>query len=61
MAYAFPVTTLANIKQRSGETFHDYFRRFDAEVPYVRGATNEAIKNFLIAKLKRGSDFWKNI
>lgn len=61
MAYAHPVATLANIKQRSGETLHDYFKRFNTEVPYVRGATDEAVKNFLIAGLRRGSDFWKNI
>ena len=61
MAYAPPVATLSNSKQGSGETLYDYFRRFNAEVPYVRGDIDEAVKNFLIAGLKRGSDFWKNI
>ncbi|XP_017227472.1 uncharacterized protein LOC108203226 [Daucus carota subsp. sativus] len=61
MTYAPPVATLANIKQGSGETLHDYFKRFIAEVPYVREATDEAVKNFLITGLRRCSDFWKDI
>ena len=61
MTYAPPVATLANIKQGSRETLHDYFKRFNAEVPYVRGATDEAVKNFLITGLRRRSDFWKDI
>ncbi|KAK1404552.1 hypothetical protein POM88_004157 [Heracleum sosnowskyi] len=35
--------------------------RFNAEVPSVRGATEEAQKNFLIAGLREGSKFWKTL
>ncbi|KAK1363262.1 hypothetical protein POM88_038823 [Heracleum sosnowskyi] len=59
--YAPPVTTLANIKQRDGETLQEYFKRFNAEVPTVRGASEETIKNFLIAGVRVGTDFWKNL
>ncbi|KAK1389694.1 hypothetical protein POM88_017872 [Heracleum sosnowskyi] len=59
--YAPPVTTLANIKQRDGETLQEYFKRFNAEVPTVRGASEEIIKNFLIAGVRVGTDFWKNL
>ncbi|XP_074321950.1 uncharacterized protein LOC141659095 [Apium graveolens] len=52
-----PVATLANIKQREGEPLAEYFRRFNAEVPKVRGASEETIKNFLITGLKEGSKF----
>ena len=55
------MATLVNVKQGSEETLHDYFKRFNVEVPLVRGATDEAVKNFLIAGLKRGSDFWKSL
>ena len=61
MLYAPPVATLANIRQREGETLQDYFIRFNAEVPRVRGATDEAVKNFLIAGLKEGTKFWKHL
>ena len=57
--YAPPVTTLANIRQKEGETLQAYFRRFNAEVPQVRGATDEIVKNFLIAGVRVGTDFWK--
>ena len=57
LSYAPPVATLVNVKQGSEETLHDYFRRFNVEVPMDRGATDEAVKNFLIAGLRRGSDF----
>ncbi|KAL8102954.1 hypothetical protein AgCh_027474 [Apium graveolens] len=56
-----PVTTLANINQREGEPLTEYFRRFNNEVPKVRGASEETIKNFLIARLKEGSKFWKSL
>ncbi|XP_074375294.1 uncharacterized protein LOC141717076 [Apium graveolens] len=59
--YSPPVATLANIKQREGEPLAEYFRRFNAEVPKVRGASEETIKNFLIAGLKEGSKFWKSL
>ncbi|XP_074351902.1 uncharacterized protein LOC141691053 [Apium graveolens] len=55
------MVTLANIKQREGEPLAEYFRRFNAEVPKVRGASEETIKNFLIAGLKEGSKFWKSL
>lgn len=44
--YAPPVSTLANIKQKEGETLHDYFKRFNAEVPRVQGANDEAVNFF---------------
>ncbi|XP_074363199.1 uncharacterized protein LOC141703637 [Apium graveolens] len=59
--YSPLVATLANIKQREGEPLAEYFRRFNAEVPKVRGASEETIKNFLIAGLKEGSKFWKSL
>ncbi|XP_074346801.1 uncharacterized protein LOC141685605 [Apium graveolens] len=37
--YSPPVATLANIKQREGEPLEEYFCRFNAEVPKVKGAT----------------------
>ena len=55
------MATLANIKQKNEETLHNYFRRFNVAVLCVREAADEAVKNFLIAGLRRGSDFWKNI
>ncbi|XP_074360535.1 uncharacterized protein LOC141700738 [Apium graveolens] len=55
--YSPPVATLANIKQREGEPLAEYFRRFNAEVPKVRGASEETIKKFGIAGLKEGSKF----
>ena len=61
MAYDPLVATLDNIKQRNKETLHDYFRRFNAKVPQVKGSINEAIKNFLIVGLRKGFYFWKNI
>ena len=61
MAYAPPMATLANINQRNGETLHNYFSMFNVVVLYVRGAADEAVKNFLIDELRRGSDFWNNI
>ena len=59
--YAPPVTTLANIKQREGETLHAYFKRFNAEATSVRGATDETLKSFLIAGMQVGTDFWKHL
>ncbi|KAK1356083.1 hypothetical protein POM88_049339 [Heracleum sosnowskyi] len=38
-----------------------YFKRFNADVPTVRGASDETIKNFLIAGVRVGTDFWKNL
>lgn len=38
-----------------------YFQRFNAEVSTVRRATDETIKNFLIAGVKVRIDFWKNL
>ncbi|XP_074373741.1 uncharacterized protein LOC141714099 [Apium graveolens] len=59
--YSPHVATLANIKQSKGEHLAEYFRRFNNEVPKVRGAREETIKNFLIAGLKKGSKFWKSL
>ena len=61
LSYAPPVDTLENVKQGSEETLHDYFIRFNAKVPLVQGATDEAVKCFLINGLRRGSDFWKSL
>ncbi|KAK1362672.1 hypothetical protein POM88_047146 [Heracleum sosnowskyi] len=49
VTFAPPANTLANIKQRDNETLNDYFKRFNAEVPKVKKATDETYKNFLIA------------
>ena len=59
--YAPLVTTLANIKQKVGETLHAYFKRFNAESSNVRGATDEMLKSFLVAGLRVGTDFWKHL
>ncbi|XP_063948134.1 uncharacterized protein LOC108216938 [Daucus carota subsp. sativus] len=59
--YAPPVTTLANIKQKEGETLHAYFKRFNAESSNVRGATDETLKSFLVVGLRVGTDFWKHL
>ena len=59
--YAPPVTTLANVKQRDNETLTAYFKRFNQESMGVKGASVETLKNFLIAGLKVGTDFWKHL
>ncbi|KAK1352793.1 hypothetical protein POM88_052631 [Heracleum sosnowskyi] len=59
--YAPPVTTLANIRQKEGESLQSYFKRFNAESTMVRGATDESLKSFLIAGLQVGTDFWKHL
>ncbi|XP_074376857.1 uncharacterized protein LOC141718373 [Apium graveolens] len=59
--YAPSVTTLANVKQRENESLMSYFKRFNAESTSVRGASDEALKSFLIAGLRVGSDFWKHL
>ncbi|XP_074347080.1 uncharacterized protein LOC141685902 [Apium graveolens] len=61
MLYAPPVATLANIRQREGEILKDYFIRFNAEVPRVRDASEEAVKKILIAGLREGMKFWKHM
>ena len=38
-----------------------YFKRFNAESTSVIGASDEALKSFLIAGLRAGSDFWKHL
>ncbi|XP_074326858.1 uncharacterized protein LOC141664805 [Apium graveolens] len=45
--------------QRENESLTSYFKRFNAESTSVRGASDEALKSFLIAGLRVGSDFWK--
>ncbi|XP_074362766.1 uncharacterized protein LOC141703051 [Apium graveolens] len=59
--YAPSVTTLANVRQRENESLTSYFNRFNAESTSVRGASEEALKSFLIAGLRVGSDFWKHL
>ncbi|XP_074366063.1 uncharacterized protein LOC141707007 [Apium graveolens] len=59
--YTPPVTTLANVKQKEGESLTSYFKRFNAESTLVRGATNEMLKILLIARLRVGTDFWKHL
>ncbi|XP_074346775.1 uncharacterized protein LOC141685582 [Apium graveolens] len=57
--YTLPVTTLANVKQKEGEILTSYFKRFNTESTFVRGATDEMLKILLIAGLHMGTDFWK--
>ncbi|XP_074336767.1 uncharacterized protein LOC141673938 [Apium graveolens] len=59
--YAPSVTTLANVKKMEDESLTSYFKRFNAESTSVRGASEEAIKSFLITGLRVGSDFWKHL
>ncbi|XP_074327063.1 uncharacterized protein LOC141665004 [Apium graveolens] len=59
--YTPPVTTLANMKQKEGESLTSYFKRFNAESTMVRGATDETLKILLIAGLCVGTDFWKHL
>ncbi|XP_074377406.1 uncharacterized protein LOC141718937 [Apium graveolens] len=59
--YAPSITTLANVKQRENESLTSYFKRFNAESTSVRGASDEALKSFLIAGLRVGSDLWKHL
>ena len=55
--YSPPVTSLANIKQKEGESLTSYFKRFNVESTLVRGETDEMLKSFLIAGLQVGTDF----
>ncbi|XP_074374430.1 uncharacterized protein LOC141714833 [Apium graveolens] len=59
--YTPPVTTLANVKQKEGESLTSYFKRFNAESTLVRGATDETLKILLIVGLRVGTDFWKHL
>ncbi|XP_074339734.1 uncharacterized protein LOC141677626 [Apium graveolens] len=59
--YIPPVTTLANVKQKEGESLTLYFKRFNAESTLVRGATDETLKILLIAGLRVRTDFWKHL
>ncbi|XP_074352551.1 uncharacterized protein LOC141691688 [Apium graveolens] len=59
--YAPSVTTLSNVRQRENESLTSYFKRFNAESTSVRGASDEALKSFLIAGLRVSSDFWKHL
>ncbi|XP_074370208.1 uncharacterized protein LOC141711561 [Apium graveolens] len=59
MRYTPSLTTLANVRQRENEILTSYFKRFNAESTSVRGASDEALKSFLIAELRIGLDFWK--
>ncbi|XP_074378162.1 uncharacterized protein LOC141719683 [Apium graveolens] len=51
--YTPPVTTLANMKQKEGESLTSYFKRFNAESTLVRGATDETLKILLIAAIEQ--------
>ncbi|XP_074328017.1 uncharacterized protein LOC141665929 [Apium graveolens] len=59
--YVPSITTLANIRQRENKSLTSYFKRFNAESTSVRGASDEALKSFLIAGLRVGSDFWEHL
>ncbi|XP_074376780.1 uncharacterized protein LOC141718294 [Apium graveolens] len=59
--YAPSVTTLANIRQRENESLMLYFKRFNVESTSIRGASDEALKSFLISGLRVRSDFWKHL
>ncbi|XP_074374144.1 uncharacterized protein LOC141714528 [Apium graveolens] len=59
--YAPSVTTLANVRQRESESLTSYFKRFNTESTSMRGISDEALKSFLIAGLRVGSDFWKHL
>ncbi|XP_074351855.1 uncharacterized protein LOC141691003 [Apium graveolens] len=59
--YTPPVTILANVKQKEGESLTSYFKRFNAKSTLVRGATDETLKILLIAGLRVGTDFWKHL
>ena len=61
IAYTPPVNTLANIKQRDDETLREYFIGFNEEVPKVRKASDETLKKFLIAGVRIGTNFWKDL
>ncbi|XP_074374244.1 uncharacterized protein LOC141714635 [Apium graveolens] len=61
VAYATPANTLENIKQKDNETLNEYLKRFNDEVPKVRKASEETYKNFLIAGVKPGTNFWKEL
>ncbi|XP_074336076.1 uncharacterized protein LOC141673245 [Apium graveolens] len=59
--YTLLVTTLANVKQKEGESLTSYFKRFSAESTLVRGATDETLKILLIAGMRVRIVFWKHL
>ncbi|XP_074347037.1 uncharacterized protein LOC141685858 [Apium graveolens] len=59
--YTPPITTLANVKQKEGESLTSYFKRFNTESTLVRGATDETLKILLIAGLRVGTDLRKHL
>ncbi|XP_063935619.1 uncharacterized protein LOC135147089 [Daucus carota subsp. sativus] len=61
VTYAPSTNTLANIKQKEDETLREYFKRFNSEVPRVRPTSKETLKNFLIAGVRPGTEFWKEL
>lgn len=61
IAYALLVNTQENIKRRENETLNEYFKRFNEQVLKVKRASKEALKNFLIAGIRLGTDFWKTL
>ncbi|XP_074377340.1 uncharacterized protein LOC141718863 [Apium graveolens] len=61
VAYAPHANTLANIKQKNNETLNEYLKHFNDEVPKMRKASEETYKNFLIAGVNPGTDFWKEL
>ncbi|KAL8089443.1 hypothetical protein AgCh_039051 [Apium graveolens] len=44
-----------------GEVYATCYHRFNAESTLVRGATDETLKILLIASVRVGRDFWKNL
>ncbi|XP_074323058.1 uncharacterized protein LOC141660003 [Apium graveolens] len=57
--YTPPVTTLANMKQKEGESLTSYFKSFNTESTLVRGETDETLKILLIVGLRVGTNLWK--
>ncbi|KAM6583079.1 hypothetical protein CsatB_010081 [Cannabis sativa] len=61
MTYRPPYTTLANIKQESGESLQNYFKRFNAEVTKVEKAPESSLVCMLITGVLPRTDFWKEL
>ena len=59
--FSMPVSFLSNIRQERDESVSDYLARFQQERSKVIGASEEAVKNFLIAGVRQHSDLWKDI
>ncbi|XP_074356058.1 uncharacterized protein LOC141695733 [Apium graveolens] len=55
------VTTLANVKQKEGESLTSYLKRFNTKSTLVKGATDETLKILLIDGLRVRTNFWKHL